>query len=92
MIMYVCNQSQLKNALKQKKMMTKALEAMIDRLVEDQAKETANMIDKVKYHSQEYKIIKKSNKRLIDKNNKLQEEIKEKHKLLNTIETLQDNT
>ena len=47
--------------------MTKALKAMIDRLVKNHAKEMANMIDKVKHHSQEYKIIKKSNKGLIDK-------------------------
>ena len=59
-------------------MTTKALEAMIDRLVKDQAKEMANIIDKVKYHSQKYKIIKRSNKVLIDKNNKLHEEINEK--------------
>ena len=51
--------------------MTKAFEAMIDKLVKDYVKKTANMIDKVKHHSQEYKIIKKLNKGLIDKNNKL---------------------
>ena len=51
---------------------------MIDRLVKDQAKEMAKMIYKVKHYLQEYKIIKKSNKVLIDKNNKLHEEINEK--------------
>ena len=69
---YICMQLEsVKECYEIEKMTTKILEAMIDRLVEDEAKEIANMIDKVKYHSQEYKIIKKSNKLLIDKSNRL---------------------
>ena len=48
---YICMQLEsVEECFEIEKMITKALEVMIDRLVEDHAKEMVNMINKVKYH------------------------------------------